>query len=78
MSQGSKYLKKIPESSKKQNLNFLLTSNYFFHLHCIYNFLHSIYIALCIISHLEIIYGEGNGIPLQYYCLENHMDGGAW
>ena len=23
-------------------------------------------------------YGEGNGIPLQYSCLENPMDGGAW
>ena len=22
--------------------------------------------------------GEGNGNPLQYYCLENSMDGGAW
>ena len=22
--------------------------------------------------------GEGNGIPLQYSCLENPMDGGAW
>ena len=22
--------------------------------------------------------GEGNGDPLQYYCLENPMDGGAW
>ena len=21
---------------------------------------------------------EGNGNPLQYYCLENPMDGGAW
>ena len=21
---------------------------------------------------------EGNGIPLQYSCLENTMDGGAW
>ena len=21
---------------------------------------------------------EGNGYPLQYYCLENPMDGGAW
>jgi len=26
--------------------------------------------------HLNI--GEGNGNPLQYYCLENPMDGGAW
>ena len=25
-----------------------------------------------------IYYGEGNGNPLQYSCLENPMDGGAW
>ena len=25
-----------------------------------------------------IIFGEGNGTPLQYSCLENPMDGGAW
>ena len=24
------------------------------------------------------IFGEGNGTPLQYSCLENPMDGGAW
>ena len=24
------------------------------------------------------IVGEGNGTPLQYSCLENPMDGGAW
>ena len=29
----------------------------------------------CILMH---IYGEGNGTPLQYPCLENPMDGGAW
>ena len=23
-------------------------------------------------------FGEGNGTPLQYSCLENSMDGGAW
>ena len=22
--------------------------------------------------------GEGNGNPLQYFCLENPLDGGAW
>jgi len=22
--------------------------------------------------------GEGNGSPLQYYCLKNTMDGRAW
>ena len=24
------------------------------------------------------LYGEGNGTPLQYSCLENPMDRGAW
>ena len=27
---------------------------------------------------LENIVGEGDGTPLQYSCLENPMDGGAW
>ena len=27
---------------------------------------------------LSYMVGEGNGIPLQYSCLENPMDGGAW
>ena len=27
---------------------------------------------------LEDSSGEGNGNPLQYSCLENPMDGGAW
>ena len=26
----------------------------------------------------NLIQGEGNGTPLQYSCLENPMDGGAW
>ena len=25
-----------------------------------------------------VAFGEGNGTPLQYSCLENPMDGGAW
>ena len=27
---------------------------------------------------LAVSGGEGNGTPLQYSCLENPMDGGAW
>ena len=27
---------------------------------------------------LTPIFGEGNGTPFQYSCLENPMDGGAW
>ena len=32
------------------------------------------------VIYLGLIYsdGEGNGTPLQYSCLENPMDGGAW
>ena len=29
----------------------------------------------CVVVYLS---GEGNGTPLQYSCLENPMDGGAW
>jgi len=34
----------------------------------------SCFILLCFSGHL----GEGNGNPLQYSCLENPMDRGAW
>ena len=45
------------------------------------------YSLLCHIIYTEIdqlkgthysLSGEGNGTPLQYSCLENPMDGGAW
>ena len=33
-----------------------------------------------VMTNLDSIFGEGNGTPLQYSCLENpmDMDGGAW
>ena len=43
---------------------------YFFYLSCVY------YISWFVFSYDYI--GEGNGTPLQYSCLENLMDGGAW
>ena len=33
------------------------------------------YHTIALISHVS---GEGTGTPLQYSCLENPMDGGAW
>ena len=33
---------------------------------------HLFYVNLC------CLFGEGNGNPLQYSCLENPMEGGAW
>ena len=31
-----------------------------------------------IIEPIYAVFGEGDGTPLQYSCLENPMDGGAW
>ena len=31
-----------------------------------------------VMTNLDNIFREGNGAPLQYSCLENPMDGGAW
>ena len=30
-----------------------------------------------VMTNLDSIFGEGNGTPLQYSCLENPMEGGA-
>ena len=40
-----------------------------------------IYVYMCAYIHYVYLHtriGEGNGTPLQYSCLENPMDGGAW
>ena len=31
-----------------------------------------------ILRHFKPLFGEGDGTPLQYSCLENPIDGGAW
>ena len=38
------------------------------------HYLECVYICVC----LSYILREGNGTPLQYSCLENPRDGGAW
>ena len=40
--------------------------------------LHPRNILSYILNSLQTTYGEGNGNPLKYSCLENPMDGGAW
>ena len=32
----------------------------------------------CVCREVDMAVREGNGTPLQYSCLENPMDGGAW
>ena len=39
------------------------------------------YFPACFLNNLTLLVmflGEGDGTPLQYSCLENPMDGGAW
>ena len=31
-----------------------------------------------LVAYSQVLHGEGNGTPLQYSCLENPLDGGAW
>ena len=33
---------------------------------------------MSVFGNTSILLGEGNGTLLQYSCLENPMDGGAW
>ena len=44
------------------------------HYHLPYHFAYHTQIA----CNYFILFREGDGTPLQYSCLENPMDGGAW
>ena len=35
-------------------------------------------LVLLNLAYVVWVIGEGNGTPLQYSCLENPTDGGAW
>ena len=41
------------------------------------SFLMGVNLGVELLGHMAGL-GEGNGTPLQYSCLENPMDGGAW
>ena len=51
-----------------RQLKFHFTSNHYFGFEAVAWYWHFV----------DIVCGEGNGIPLQYSYLENPMDGGAW
>ena len=65
----------------------MLKQMFFWHL-CLVNFLQSVLLEeqswkpennISKLFTLAPAYiGEGHGTPLQYSCLENPMDGGAW
>ena len=45
---------------------------------CIHEIKRHLLLRRKVMTNLDSIFGEGNGTPLQYSCLENPMDGGAW
>ena len=53
-------------------IGFLCNCMYF--ISCVYRY----YSKEGFIGLSRLMNGEGNGTPLQYSCLENPMDGGAW
>ena len=58
----------------KKKLNHVLPVKFF------RNFIHRKYTVSVWehLTHANLTHGEGNGNPLQYSCLENPMDRGAW
>ena len=41
-------------------------------------YIKAVYCHPAYLTYMQSTSGEGNGTPLQYFCLENPMDGGAW
>ena len=74
------------ELDMTQQLNNINTDFRSFHyLLCLLQYLSTAFVASLAQERLNIVkmvviseIGEGNGTPLQYSCLENPMDGGAW
>ena len=70
-------------------INEAITSHLSLKVHSVYlgfmfDVVHSVGMNKCVMTYshhytsLQYCSGEGNGTPLQYSCLENPMDGGAW
>ena len=58
-----------------------MRASIFSYLYCLFVFRHSNgceMLSLFCFSLVTKVIWEGNGTPLQYSCLENPMDGGAW
>ena len=63
------------------DIHFITTVNYFFCSNCFsfgYLELFQAGSSISLLCDPILSDGEGNGNPLQYSCLENPMDGGAW
>ena len=48
------------------------------HWELLYRLKHTVSFIIIFMLKYNWFIGEGNGTPLQYSCLENPMDGGAW
>ena len=45
---------------------------------CSHEIKRCLFLGRQVMTNLDSIFGEGNGNPLQYSCLENPIDGGVW
>ena len=59
-------------------LKYVFHTDYYDHLVTIFNLLIWCIMQFDFLNVDPALYGEGNGTPLQYSCLENPMDRGAW
>ena len=78
------YLLDVPETQSKDNMYWYsnnMTDDFLIKVtkkHIYINIDIHMYVCVYIYIYLYTYDGEGNGTPLQYSCLENPMDGGAW
>ena len=84
------FLSKQEMGNEKKKKEYRYIYTYVYVYICIHMYMYTyVYICICIHMYTYVyvyicihmytyVYGEGNGTPLQYSCLENPMDGGAW
>ena len=71
-------ISKIEENIKERKIKHNLTTQRYLLLTFRYIAFLYVFDMQVFIHKYTYIFGEGNGTPLQYSCLENSMDGRAW
>ena len=74
MKKQSSFLLSFIFPSSKKSLLYLLN----IYLSVCTFYLEHVCVCMWYLPPVNMLMGEGNGTPLQYSCLENPMDRGAW